>query len=235
MPMSIPLAAALCVLVSYLVGGIPFGYIIGRVVGIDIRKHGSGNIGATNVARVVGAKWGLAVLIPDCLKGLLPVWAVTELLPMVTDVADADAVEVVHVMVLCGVAAIVGHMYSCWIGFRGGKGVATALGVALILSTEATLAAGGVYLLVLAIRRLPSLSSLAGAGTFAVVQTALMTLEGDFIRQWSLSAFTLAVPVLIVYAHRTNIRRILDGTEVEFQFRRGPQVVEGEDGQAESE
>ena len=116
-------------------------------------------------------------------------------------------------MVLVGLVAILGHMYPCWIGLRGGKGVATALGVAAVLSPWATSVALGVYLVTLATKRIPSLSSLVAAMTFAVVQGAEMVKMRVWEEQWSLAVFTLAVPLLIIYRHRSNIGRILRGEE----------------------
>ena len=212
--MTTPVYLVIACMVAYLVGGIPFGYIIGRVVGgIDIRSRGSGNIGASNVARVLGMKWGLAVLVPDALKGLLPVWAVHRTMTDLVDGVGPESVVLVHVMVLVGLVAILGHMYPCWIGLRGGKGVATALGVAAVLSPWATLVALGVYLLTLATKRIPSLSSLVAAMAFAVVQGADMVKMRIWEEQWSLAGFTLAVPLLIIYRHRSNIGRILRGEE----------------------
>ena len=213
-PMTTSVYLVIACAVAYLVGGIPFGYIIGRVVGgIDIRSEGSGNIGATNVARVLGLRWGVAVLVPDALKGLGPVWAVSATMNRWVEPVGPDSVMVVHGQVLVGVMAILGHMFPCWIGLRGGKGVATALGVVVLLSPWGTLAAVGLYVLTLATSRLGSLGSLLGALAFGVVQTTLMVRAGDWSPQWSLSAFTLAVPLLIIYRHRSNIGRIVRGEE----------------------
>lgn len=225
--MTTPVYMLIACVVAYLVGGIPFGYIIGWLVGgIDIRTQGSGNIGATNVARVLGLKWGVAVLVPDALKGLLPVLLVSATMDRWIGSVEPDSVDVVHTQVLVGLIAIAGHMYPCWIGLRGGKGVATALGVAGILGPWATLAAAGVYLLTLATTRIGSLGSLLGASVFAIVQTMLMVSEGDWSEQWSLSAFTLAVPIMIVYRHRSNIGRILRGEELRVGERRKQDPVE---------
>ena len=118
---------AIAALLSYLAGSVPFGLVIARIVsGEDIRSQGSGNIGATNVARVLGAKWGVMVLVLDAIKGALP----TALIPMLL---SFDSTEIGHTGVLCGLMAIVGHMFPVWLGFRGGKGVATALGVVCVL------------------------------------------------------------------------------------------------------
>ena len=200
--------------VAYLVGGIPFGYVVGRLVGgFDIRQQGSGNIGATNVARVLGWKWGVAVLVPDALKGMLPVLVVTSTMNLSVKSVEPGSVIVVHTGVLVGLIAILGHMYPCWIGLRGGKGVATALGVAIVLGPWATLVAVAVYLLTLAAARMGSLASLLAALSFAIAKTVLMVSAGEWGSQWSLSAFILAVPLMIVYRHRANISRIIRGEE----------------------
>ncbi len=123
--MTVFAALGVAFVAAYLVGSLPFGLLIGRyVAGVDIRQAGSGNIGATNVARVLGKRLGLIVLILDCLKGALP----TAILPgLLSDSAGFR----LHLAVVSGTAAILGHMFPCWLKFRGGKGVATALGVAL--------------------------------------------------------------------------------------------------------
>jgi len=212
--MTTPVYLVTASVVAYLVGGIPFGYIIGRLVaGIDIRSRGSGNIGATNVGRVLGMKWGVAVLVPDALKGLLPVLAVKLTMREWLGLTEGQAALVVHAQVLVGLVAILGHMYPCWIGLRGGKGVATALGVAAILGPVATLVSVPVYVLTLLASRLPSLSSLLGALVFAVSQCVVMAREETLQQFWGLTAFSLAVPLLIIYRHRGNIRRILRGEE----------------------
>jgi len=213
-PMTTPVYLVIACAATYLVGGIPFGYIVGRLVGgIDIRSEGSGNIGATNVARVLGLRWGVAVLVPDALKGLVPVWAVMATMSRWVESVDPGSVMIVHGQVLVGMIAILGHMYPCWLWLRGGKGVATALGVVVLLSPWGTLAAVGVYVLTLAASRLGSLSSLLGALAFAIVQAVLMVRAGDWSQQWSLTAFTLAVPLLIIFRHRSNIVRIVRGDE----------------------
>ena len=119
---------------SYLAGSVPFGLLVAKVfTGTDIRKVGSGNIGATNVARTLGAKWGVLVLLLDALKGLLPVL----LIPPLFVSPESPAFD--HARVLSGVATILGHMFPLWLGFRGGKGVATSLGVILVLGPWSTL------------------------------------------------------------------------------------------------
>jgi acyl phosphate:glycerol-3-phosphate acyltransferase len=210
--MTAPLALAVAFLVAYLIGSLPFGLLIGRyVAGVDIRQAGSGNIGATNVARVLGKRLGLIVLILDCLKGALP----TALLPLL--LSDSDSLRL-HLAVVSGTAAILGHMFPCWLKFRGGKGVATALGVALALAPLSTAAAFVVFVLVVALTRIVSLGSVLAACSFCGVE--LWSLRpspfGDVT--WSLAAFSTLVPLLIIFRHLANLARLMRGTEPKFQF-----------------
>ncbi|MBL8849709.1 MAG: glycerol-3-phosphate 1-O-acyltransferase PlsY [Planctomycetaceae bacterium] len=195
-------------LAAYLAGSIPFSLLIARWAGgIDLRKHGSGNVGATNVARTLGFKWGLVALLLDALKGLLPTWV----LPLLLFGPNST-----HAPVAAGLAAIVGHMFPCWLGFKGGKGVATALGVVGILSWQATLAAFVVFALTFALSRIVSLSSILAALTFAVAEMVLLWPEAFSAANWSRGAFALAIPALIIHRHRSNIVRLLKGEEHRF-------------------
>ncbi len=199
------------VLASYLAGSIPFGLLIGwSVKGVDLRQHGSGNIGATNAGRVLGKKWGLICLGLDALKGLLPVWLLPQLL---FDKADP---ALPHFVVLAGVSTIVGHMFSCWLGFRGGKGVATSLGVVSMLSPFGTLAAVATFIGSFVVGRIVSLSSMLAAVAFAVYQLATLKPSPFAADSWSLGLFAIAVPLLIVFQHRANVRRLLKGEEPRF-------------------
>ncbi len=209
--------AATVVIAGYLAGSIPFGLLLARWVGkIDLRQHGSRNIGATNVARTMGLRWGVCVLVLDALKGMLPVL----LLPgLFFDKAD-PVWE--HVRVGCGLAAICGHMFPCWLRFRGGKGVATALGVVAVLAPWATLFAFVAFALTFAASRIVSLSSIVASLVFAAVQFYLFYRLGweEFVTShWSLGLFSLAVPLLIIIRHRENIKRLTRGEESRFQFR----------------
>lgn len=216
-------------LAAYLAGSVPFGYVVGRaVVGRDIRQMGSGNIGATNVARVLGAKWGLLVLVLDCLKGLLPVL----LFPTWCAALDSRGWEadgstgtwsavggnLNHLRVACGAATIAGHMFPCWLGLRGGKGVATALGVIAVLAPAATGVAFATFLAALLTFRIVSLSSILAAGAFAVFQFATRWVEFQLPENWSLAAFSALVPMLITYRHRSNLRRLMRGEEPKFRL-----------------
>lgn len=192
---------------SYLAGSIPFGQLLARwIAGVDLRATGSGNIGATNASRVLGKKWGAVVLLLDALKGLLP----TLFLPRVF---GASADSLVHWSVLAGICAIVGHSFPIWLGFRGGKGVATSLGVAAALAPWGTLVAFGVFLAVFAATRIVSASSLVAVIGFAVFQWIQLQPQPWSAAQWSLTLFSLGVPLLIVVRHHQNIARLLRGEE----------------------
>jgi len=202
-------------LVGYLAGSVPFGLLIGKIVaGVDIRDAGSGNIGATNVARVVGGLWGAIVLTLDALKGMLPVLWLPELLVPAGDPGKT------HLAVICGVTVIAGHMFPCWLRFKGGKGVATALGVVFILAWEASLVAASVFLLSMAAFRIVSLSSILAVSGFAVFELWLLGPDAISPERWSLAAFSTLVPLLIIVRHRSNIGRLLRGEEPKFQPRR---------------
>jgi len=205
------------VALAYLVGSIPFGYLTGRLVGkIDIRQHGSGNIGATNVGRVLGSRWGIFVLILDFLKGLVAVAGLSLLF------RPADDPERIHWQEAAGIATILGHMFPCWLGFRGGKGVATALGVVACLAGWSTLVAAAVFGISFLIWRIVSLASILASLGFAACELgqlwpALFTRE-----HWSLTAFSLLVPALILIRHRGNMARLLRGKEPKYTSQQRP-------------
>ncbi len=194
---------------AFVIGGIPFGYLAGRIVlKDDIRKHGSGNIGATNTWRTLGWKWGVTVLVLDALKGLIPTLLAGQF------VADGfDPAKTEPLRVATGLFAIAGHMFPIWLSFRGGKGVATALGVVLVLAPVASAAAFGAFLVSLGIWRMVSLSSILSATAFSIVYFVLR--RGTDLGGVSLpmTLFSVVVPALIVWRHRSNILRIIQGTE----------------------
>lgn len=212
--MSPSTALLIAVVLAYLIGSIPFGYLIARYVqGIDIRQHGSGNIGASNVGRVLGARWGILALVLDFVKALLPTW----LLPLLL-VPEPEWRG--HAAIACGVAAIVGHMYPCWLWLRGGKGVASALGVVAYLAPVSTAIAFGVFVVTVLAWRIISVSSMLAAIAFALAhfflnQDRLWTSAG-----WSLTLFSLAIPALIILRHRSNIVRLWRGEEPRYRTKR---------------
>lgn len=200
-------------LAAYLCGSIPFGLVIVRAVaGVDLRKVGSGNIGATNAGRVVGKTWGIIVLLLDAVKGAGP----TLLAPWFAEMLGL-AVDLPTARVLAGSAAILGHMFPVWLGFRGGKGVATALGAVVVLAPLATLVAGATFAAVFALTRIVSLGSILAALVFAGAQLWLMRPDPFSPDQRSLALFALAIPALILVRHAGNIARLVGGTEPSFR------------------
>ena len=196
---------------AYLAGSLPFGLIVARVAkGIDIREHGSKNIGATNVTRVLGAKWGALCFVLDVLKGGLPVYLPRLLL-------TAEDSNRVHWQVAAGLLAILGHMFPIWLGFHGGKGVATALGVVVMLAKPlSTTITFGAFVACFATTRIVSISSIIAAVTFAIAQMYFLWPQPFREQSWSIACFSLAVPTLIIVKHRSNIVRLLRGDEPRF-------------------
>lgn len=188
-----------------LVGGIPFGFLLGRMLlKDDIRRHGSGNIGATNVGRVLGWKWGGLVLFLDAVKGAVPVILAMKIAP-----PDYQ----LHAGVTGGIAAVIGHMYPVYLKLRGGKGVATALGVVLVLAWKPVAAALLVFAATAWMTRIVSLASMLAAVTFSAAYLILSGSAAWSRTRWPLTAFAIAVPLLIIFRHRSNIARMLQGSE----------------------
>ncbi len=194
----------LCFLTSYLAGTVPFGTIIARkVAGLDITQKGSGNIGATNVARELGLKWGLLTLMLDLLKGFLPVLVFTLFMP---DHASGQA--------MVGLSALLGHQFSIFKRFKGGKGVATALGIYLALAPLSALMAIPFFILTVAVSDFVSLGSMLGASIMPI----LLALQGT---SWHIIAASVVMAVLICIKHADNIQRLLRGEERHWRKRAG--------------
>jgi acyl phosphate:glycerol-3-phosphate acyltransferase len=211
--MDTPAAEIVTVLLAYLCGSTPFGLLVAKfVAGIDIRQEGSGNIGATNVGRVLGAKWGVGVLMLDALKGALPVFLIPRCM------AEQGTAWFDLLQVVAGVATVVGHMFPVWLKFRGGKGVATSLGVVLVLAPLGSLAGLGGFVLCMLASRIVALSSIVAAVLFAIGQMAILSPNPFDSTKLPLSVFSLAVPALIVLQHRSNIGRLVRGEEKRFSF-----------------
>lgn len=201
------MTVAILIVVSYLIGALPFGLWTAKLArGVDIRTLGSGNIGATNVGREIGWKWGGLVLVFDALKGLLPT-----LLPTVVTPLQGTSLD--NAMIGCGIASCIGHMFPVYLGFKGGKGVATGLGVAAAVAPLATLIAFVTFLLLTAVFQMVGLSSVVAAAAFAIAQTVLCGQELFTLTSLPLLLFSYGVPLLIIVRHRSNIARILRGTE----------------------
>lgn len=189
---------------GYLFGSVPTGYLIGKAVkGIDIRQYGSGNVGATNVFRVVGWKWGLFVLFVDAAKG----WLAVFLLPSVFSSGFAE--ERLSTLTF-GVAAIAGHTWTIWLRFRGGKGVATSAGVFLALVPQAAGAALLLWVIVFASSRIVSLASLTTAASFPFWIFVFYKDSADLSVLLPLSGF---IAVFIFLTHRENLKRLFEGKE----------------------
>ena len=196
------------VLLSYLRGSVPSGYLVAKSHGIDIRQHGSGNIGATNVLRVMGKKWGYFVFACDVLKGFLAV-------KLAIALATAGHANVVLGAVLGAIACILGHNYTVWLRFKGGKGVATSAGVLLgLFPPTVILAMLIIWLAVFFVGRYVSLASICAALSLPVTVSLLVTRSGsDF---WLLFWFSVAIAALAVWRHRSNLARLANGTESRF-------------------
>jgi glycerol-3-phosphate acyltransferase PlsY len=181
---------------AYVLGSLTFGLFVGRwVKGIDIRRHGSGNLGATNVFRVIGWKWGILVLFLDTLKGFLAVG-----IPQIAFHTDFPSYFLL----------LLGHTFPLWLGFKGGKGVATSLGVFLGIAPLPTLFAFGLWVLVFASFRILSLASLIAAFAFPII-LALLDRRGESFAY--LFPVACLLTLFIAYLHRENIRRIFRGEE----------------------
>ncbi len=184
-------------IVSYLLGSIPTGFVWGKLRGIDIRKVGSGNIGATNVMRALGTGPGVTVLLLDACKGWLPVFLAPRFFPEV----NASALQIV-----CTVAVVAGHNWTCWLKFKGGKGIATSAGALLAMVPGPLACALVVWGIVFAVSRYVSLASIAAA---LAVPLATWFLTKDL----ALFVFAALIGLVAVYRHKSNIQRLLAGTE----------------------
>jgi len=217
------LLLAIIVILSYLVGSIPNSIIISKAVsGIDIRNHGSGNAGGTNVMRVLGWKYGLTVIFLDALKGVVAVVLIARLfygpLPF-ENVSPFD--DFTLVQIIAGISAVIGHVWTVFASFKGGKGIATALGMLLMLVTVDMLIAVGVFALVVVISRYVSLGSIIAAIS---VPATLFIRENlfhvDIPGYSTLLPFIIGVTALVIFTHRKNLVRILNGNETKISFRK---------------
>jgi len=195
----------LTVVVGYLLGSIPNGFLIAKSKGVDIRTIGSGNIGATNVFRALGTPAGVLVLLADALKG----WAAVALVArLIGDWAYPSAGPQARewFRILSGLGAVLGHNYTCWLYFKGGKGIATSAGVLVALVPWALLIILGIWIIVFAVTRYVSLASIAASAAlpFATWLTGCSS---------TLIIITAAMAVLAIFKHKSNIQRLLQGTE----------------------
>jgi glycerol-3-phosphate acyltransferase PlsY len=235
----------LCPLIAFLLGSIPFGLFIARMKGIDIRQHGSGNIGATNVLRVIGKKHGITCLLLDALKGFIPVVIALNLVQIEgrrvgipipgldafalhLPAAEQLTAQLVHV--LTGLFAILGHNYSPWVGFKGGKGIATSAGVLLgLFPFFGVMLLIVVWVIVFFTTRYVSVASIAAAAALPILthlgsrfhhvnnDKSLPTLWEAGTWNKPLFVFSVVIAALAIWKHRGNIQRLMNGTENRFQ------------------
>lgn len=200
------IAVVLAILGSYVVGSIPFGYLAGRLKGVDVRTRGSGNIGATNVFRVIGKTAGIAVFSLDFCKGYIPV--------AVGGSLAGNGILPDWVPVVMALAAILGHNYTFWLGFKGGKGIATSAGAIVALVPLAVGLAAGVWIVLMVATRYVAVASLGAALTIPLV------VAGTGIRNDAVDApllgFSVLVAILAFVRHRANITRLMSGSEHRF-------------------
>lgn len=202
------LALLLSALGGYVSGATPFGYIAGRMTrGIDIRQHGSGNIGATNAIRVLGKGIGIPVFILDFLKGWLPVWLAKSWLVTIPGAENLVSTGAV----LTGLASVLGHMFTFWLGFKGGKGVATTGGALCGMAPLAMLGGLLVWLLFFFTTRYVSLASMMAGVGVVVTMVVQMSLQ----KAWDpvMLGFGVLVMLLVILRHKSNISRLMAGTE----------------------
>lgn len=200
------------IMASYLLGSVPFGLIIAAAHGKNLRSVGSGNIGATNVSRALGKKWALVCFALDVFKGLLPMLVTAHLIALRPDSWH------LALWLAVGCAAILGHIFPVYLKFKGGKGVATSLGVVLGLwpyYTISGLVAFAIWALVLFIWRYVSLASIIAAIAFPVSLTVAVAIVPDwrFKNLWPLFIVAIIMPLLVILRHRANIKRLIEGTE----------------------
>jgi glycerol-3-phosphate acyltransferase PlsY len=213
---------AVIVLVAYVLGSIPWGLIIAKSQGIDIRKHGSGNIGATNVWRVMGKKWGLITFAADMGKGLAAVlaarwiaahWSYTVALPHGREEVQHLAPDFAGIAAALG--CILGHSFPIWLRFKGGKGVATSLGVIIGMMPAAAVIDLVLWASVFGISGYVSVASMVAAVALPVIVIGLLAV--GWVHGWGNFFFAVAAGGLVVWRHRENIKRLVAGTESSFR------------------
>ncbi len=197
-------------LVGYLFGSLPTGHLVGRFLGVDISKHGSGNIGATNVLRVLGRRWGYLVFFIDTLKGFLAVRAAFYLV----QIAKIGVERIELVGILAAITCILGHTFPIWLDFKGGKGVATSAGALLGLMPAAIVAIFFVWLIIFQLTRYVSLASIGAAVALPVVVGILILRKS--VTDAALLYFSILIAGVVIWRHRSNLKRLINGTERRF-------------------
>ena len=208
---------AVAIVAAYLIGSIPFGLIIAKAHGKDLRSIGSGNIGATNVSRALGRKWGYICFLLDFLKGFVPMLAMLPFASIsVQTIGEQNIIFILWLSVGC--AAILGHIFPVYVKFKGGKGVATSFGIAMGLwpyYTISALIAGLLWIATVMIWRYVSLSSIIAAIAFPIAFITMIMIRPDWEISvlWPLLIPAFAIPAMVIFRHSENIKRLKTGTE----------------------
>lgn len=198
------------VILGYLIGAIPFGVIVGRLTrGIDVREYGSGSMGMTNVSRTVGARAGASVLIADVAKGVAAV-------ALAWLIFDSSSATFAWGQVAGGCAAVIGHNWPVYIGFRGGRGVTTGFGALLVIAWPVGLISLAIFLVVVSLSRYVSLGSVLAALTMLVVVIPFVALD---VEPFASLVYALIIAPVVIFRHRGNIQRLLTGTESKISRR----------------
>lgn len=203
---------SILIITAYLLGSIPFGLIIARVHGKDLRSIGSGNIGATNLSRALGRKWACFCFALDVAKGLLPTLIAAHL------ISSPPSVSELFLALAAGCATVLGHIFPVYVKFKGGKGVATSFGVALGLWPYYTICAGValiIWVVTVLIWRYISLASITAAIAFPLTLVLLILIIPDwnFTNLWPLFIAAIIIPVMVIVRHKENVKRLIAGTE----------------------
>ena len=212
------IAYIIVAVIAYLIGSINFSIIISKkMAGFDVRKKGSGNAGSTNVLRTVGKKAALLTLISDILKGIIPV-LLAILIGKIANHFEAN-VKIEFLVQIAGILTIIGHTYPVFFGFKGGKGVASSLGLLLIVNWQIGLICLVFALLIMAITRMVSLGSISASVLFAVL-TIFGVSSQFYIVKGSYIIFGIVLAGLVIFNHRSNVKRIVTGTENKLSFKK---------------
>ncbi|TAL70191.1 MAG: glycerol-3-phosphate 1-O-acyltransferase [Bacteroidetes bacterium] len=213
------ISLAIIVVLSYLVGSIPSAILVSkRVFGFDIRERGSGNMGSTNAIRILGWKWGLLVQTADIMKGVIPVVIIANLLGQDIKIGSGEFFEHITVVrMFAGVSAIAGHVWSVFAGFRGGKGINTTAGVLIAIAPIDVFISIGIFIIAVLLSGYISLGSISAAVTVPLSMVFRYNILNDYIPGYQvLLFFSIGIALLILYTHRSNIKRLLKGTENRF-------------------
>ncbi|MEC7863015.1 MAG: glycerol-3-phosphate 1-O-acyltransferase PlsY [Verrucomicrobiota bacterium] len=214
------LICAALVLASYIVGSLPFGFWISKSLGVDIRNQGSGNIGATNVLRTLGRKVGITVLILDISKGFLPVLIGSIIIfnQLPDSMLDIEEIEGT-IYVLLAIGAILGHNYTFWLGFKGGKGIATSAGAIMPFLPEVLIGSLFVWILFFFLSRYVAIASIAAAFSIPILTISLdhNYLFPNINSSWPVISFGIIASIMAIWRHRSNIQRLIKGEEDQFE------------------